>query len=119
VIAAAVVILTAGYILWSIQRVFLGPEYKGPHGDHLTPSNARENLIGGIIFAGAILFGVLPYHLLLRYMEPTITRQVTELAEWTRRTEWERAGQLGATATEHAQVKDNVVPQAYVASGAD
>ncbi len=22
--------------LWTIQRVYLGPEYKGPHGDHLT-----------------------------------------------------------------------------------
>ena len=31
VIAASVVILTAGYILWTIQRVYLGPEYKGPH----------------------------------------------------------------------------------------
>jgi NADH-quinone oxidoreductase subunit M len=30
VIAAAVVILTAGYILWTVQRVYLGPEYKGP-----------------------------------------------------------------------------------------
>ncbi len=33
VVAASVVILTAGYILWTIQRVYLGPEYKGPHGD--------------------------------------------------------------------------------------
>ena len=36
VISASVVILTAGYILWTLQRVYLGPEYKGPHGDHLT-----------------------------------------------------------------------------------
>jgi len=42
VISAAVVILTAGYILWAIQRVYLGPEYKGPHGDHLTPITKRE-----------------------------------------------------------------------------
>ena len=35
--AASVVILTAGYILWTIQRVYLGPEYKGPHGEALTP----------------------------------------------------------------------------------
>ena len=27
-VAAGVVILTAGYILWTIQRVYLGPEYK-------------------------------------------------------------------------------------------
>ena len=33
VISASVVILTAGYILWAMQRVYLGPEYKGPHGE--------------------------------------------------------------------------------------
>ena len=43
VISAAVVILTAGYILWAIQRVYLGAEYKGPHEDHLTPMTLREN----------------------------------------------------------------------------
>lgn len=100
VIAAAVVIITAAYILWSIQRVFLGPEYRGPHGDHLTPSNFRENLIAGIIFVGAILFGVLPHQMLLRYMEPTVTRQVTELAEWTKRRE---ASNPPAATVERAQ----------------
>ena len=40
VISAAVVILTAGYILWTIQRVYLGAEYKGPHGEALTPMTA-------------------------------------------------------------------------------
>jgi NADH-quinone oxidoreductase subunit M len=105
VISAAVVILTAGYILWSIQRVFLGPEYKGPHGEHLTPSNARENLIAGVIFAGAILFGILPDHLLLRYMRPTITRQVNELADWTRRAESARAA--ADIASQSGKVKDS------------
>lgn len=112
VIAAAVVILTAGYILWSIQRVFLGAEYKGPHGDHLTPSTARENLIAGIIFVGAILFGVFPHQLLLRYMEPTVTRQVNELTAWTKRTELERARDTAAkppAATEKTQAV-KVVP---------
>ncbi len=42
VIAASVVILTAGYILWTIQRVYLGAEYKGPHGEALTPVTRRE-----------------------------------------------------------------------------
>ena len=40
VIAASVVILTASYILWAIQRVYLGPEYRGPHPEALQPSNA-------------------------------------------------------------------------------
>ena len=91
VISAAVVILTASYILWAIQRVYLGAEYKGPHGDHLTPSNARENTIAGIIFVAAILFGILPYHLCLRYIEPTVERQVEDLAAWARRTEFDRS----------------------------
>ena len=37
IIAAGGVILTAGYILWTIQRVYLGPGYKGPHADSITP----------------------------------------------------------------------------------
>ncbi len=42
---ASAVILTAAYILWTLQRVYLGPEYKGPHGEHLhpmTPPRARD-----------------------------------------------------------------------------
>src|SRR5678810_1215283 len=61
VISAAVVILTAGYILWAIQRVYLGAEYKGPHEDHLTPSNLRENAIGMTLLVLAIVFGIFPY----------------------------------------------------------
>src|SRR5271168_1634112 len=42
IIAASGVILTAGYILWAIQRVYLGPEYKGPHREAIVPMNGRE-----------------------------------------------------------------------------
>jgi NADH-quinone oxidoreductase subunit M len=93
VLSAAVVILTAGYILWAVQRVYLGPEYKGPHGDHLHPSDFRENLIGTVLCVFAILFGVFPYQLpggqpsVLKYMDKTITQQTTDLADWTRETE--------------------------------
>jgi len=83
VISAAVVVLTASYILWSIQRVYLGAEYKGPHGDHITPSNTRENLIGMTILGFCILLGVLPYQTVFRFMEKTIDRQVDQLTEWT------------------------------------
>ncbi len=51
VISASVVILTAGYILWTMQRVYLGPEYKGPHGDHLTPMTPRELAIAAPLLA--------------------------------------------------------------------
>jgi len=102
VLSAAVVILTAGYILWAVQRVYLGPEYKGPHGDHLTPSNLRENVIGTILCVFAVVFGVFPYQFpggrpsLLKYMDATIASQVSDLADWTRE---EDAANRSATAS--------------------
>ncbi|MEM9352408.1 MAG: NADH-quinone oxidoreductase subunit M [Planctomycetota bacterium] len=82
VISAFVVILTAGYILWAIQRVYLGAEYKGPHGDALTPMTMRETAIGAPLVALAIVFGVYP-RAILDYMQPSVDRQVEQLAAWT------------------------------------
>jgi NADH-quinone oxidoreductase subunit M len=82
ILSAAVVVLTAGYILWAVQRVYLGAEYKGPHEDHLTPSNLRENAIGTILLVFAIWFGLFPGSLLV-YMDETIDRQAEDLAAWT------------------------------------
>ena len=86
VLSAFVVILTAAYILWAIQRVYLGAEYKGPHEDHLTPSTLRENFIGITLLVFAVLFGVFPYQVPggLKYMEKTITQQTSDLAQWTK-----------------------------------
>jgi NADH-quinone oxidoreductase subunit M len=84
VISAGVVVLTAGYILWAIQRVYLGPEYKGPHGDHLTPLTMRELFVGTVLAVFAVIFGVFPYHTVLRYMDATIDQQVLALTEWTK-----------------------------------
>jgi len=86
VVSAFTVILTAGYILWAIQRVYLGAEYKGPHGDHLTPITGRELAIATPLVFLAILFGVAP-QLLFNYVTPTVNRQVETLADWTRRKE--------------------------------
>jgi NADH-quinone oxidoreductase subunit M len=83
VVSACTVILTAGYILWTVQRVYLGPEYKGPHGDHLYPMTARELAIAAPLLAFAVLFGVYP-QALLNYMTPTINQQAETLAEWTK-----------------------------------
>jgi NADH-quinone oxidoreductase subunit M len=60
IIAASGVILTAGYILWTIQRVYLGPEYKGPHPEALIPINGREASIAYVLCFFAILLGVYP-----------------------------------------------------------
>lgn len=103
VISASVMILTAGYILWAVQRVYLGPEYKGPHAEALTPSNLRENSIAGALFVLAILFGVFPQTCLLRYMDKTIDRQVGELAAWTQQVK-EVAPAGGAAATRASQM---------------
>ncbi|MEX2027683.1 MAG: proton-conducting transporter membrane subunit, partial [Pirellulaceae bacterium] len=109
VISAAVVVLTAAYILWTIQRVYLGPEYKGPHGDHLTPSNARENAIGVVLLFFAIVFGVFPYQTVLKYMDKTVERQVNDLTAWMQEVkqplldieeEKRRAGQTAVTQVE-------------------
>jgi NADH-quinone oxidoreductase subunit M len=89
VIAASVVVLTAAYILWTLQRVFLGAEYRGPHEEALVPANLRENLIAGTLFVAAIVFGVFPRYIgnipsILGVMEPTIERQMEDLTHWTR-----------------------------------
>jgi len=78
VIAAGVVILTAGYILWTIQRVYLGAEYKGPHGDALKPMTRREISIAAPLLAMAILLGVYP-QALLQYMTPTVDKLIEDL----------------------------------------
>jgi NADH-quinone oxidoreductase subunit M len=93
VLSAAVVILTAGYILWAVQRVYLGPEYKGPHGEELNASTLRENLIGTVLCVFAVIFGVFPYQFpggrpsVLKYMDATISQQVSDLKDWTQENE--------------------------------
>jgi NADH-quinone oxidoreductase subunit M len=82
VISASVVIITAAYILWTLQRVYLGAEYRGPHGDHLYPITARELAIASPLLALAIVFGVYP-QAIFRYMTPSVDRTVDELAAWT------------------------------------
>jgi NADH-quinone oxidoreductase subunit M len=57
-ISALGMILTAGYILWTMQRVFLGPER--PEHAHLAPITAREVLVLAPMGAFAILLGVYP-----------------------------------------------------------
>jgi NADH-quinone oxidoreductase subunit M len=84
VISASVVILTAAYILWALQRVYLGAEYKGPHEEALTPITARELSVAIPIVVLAVWFGVYPA-IVLNYMDRTIDRQTDDLAKWTER----------------------------------
>lgn len=95
-IAASVVILTAGYILWTLQRVYLGPEYRGPHGEALTPLTRREFGIAAPLLALAIVLGVYP-QALLNYMAPSVNRTVDRLAVWME--DQRTAGTLETAAT--------------------
>jgi NADH-quinone oxidoreductase subunit M len=73
VLAAAAVILTAGYILWTIQRVFLGRSeaWKG-----LPDMNLREIAIGVPLVVLTIAMGVLPQPLVLSWMSPSVDQMV-------------------------------------------
>ena len=78
IIAASGVILTAGYILWTIQRVYFGPVYKGPHAEAIVPANSRERLIGYTLLVFAILLGIFP-NVLFGVMNPTIETLVNNM----------------------------------------
>ncbi len=60
IVSASGVILTAGYILWALQRVYLGAEYKGPHPEAITPMNSREQAIGWALIVPCFALGVYP-----------------------------------------------------------
>ena len=102
IISAAVVILTAGYILWAIQRVYLGAEYKGPHGEALVPITMRELFVAIPLMVLAIVFGVYPKSV-LNYMQPSIDQQVDRLAAWTQRHD-ERETASKPLGEEHGQM---------------
>ncbi|NIL97852.1 MAG: NADH-quinone oxidoreductase subunit M [Planctomycetales bacterium] len=96
VISAAVVVLTAAYILWAIQRVYLGSEYKGPHAEALTPITAREWSIAVPLCVFAILFGVFP-RAVFTYMAPSVNQVVQDLTEWKERAD--ESAQVDASST--------------------
>jgi NADH-quinone oxidoreductase subunit M len=70
-------VLTAGYLLWTWQRVFLGTNPKTSAYPDLSMSEALC-LIPFVVFA--ILLGVLPQTMLLAWMEPSVTGLVESLA---------------------------------------
>lgn len=98
VISAFVVILTAGYILWALQRVYLGAEYKGPHPEALTPITPRELSIAVPLLVFAIYFGVNP-NALFKYMQPSVDQTVVDLTDWTKRNEPAKLQAAPATET--------------------
>jgi NADH-quinone oxidoreductase subunit M len=76
VLAATGVILTAGYILWMIQRVYLGP--RRPEYEGYPDASAREIAVLVPFAALAVLLGILPQQSLFNFMNGTLN-QITEL----------------------------------------
>jgi len=71
------VVLTAAYILWTVQRVFMGvnPAYK-----NYPDINLRELACVLPLVVLSVLLGVLPAQLLLNWMEPSVTNLIDTLA---------------------------------------
>jgi NADH-quinone oxidoreductase subunit M len=70
-------VLTAGYLLWTWQRVFLGVN---PATADYPELSAREAVVLIVFCLLAIALGVLPQTLVLSWMEPSVTGQVEALA---------------------------------------
>jgi NADH-quinone oxidoreductase subunit M len=70
VISCFGVILTAGYMLWTIQRVYFGPErseYK-----NFPDVDQREHVVLWPLAVMAILLGILPYAFFFVFTETTV-----------------------------------------------
>ena len=93
VLAAAAVVLTAGYILWTIQRVFLGRNQAWKGLPDLTP---REVGISAPLVVLTVLLGVFPQALVLSWMSPSVDRIVAGVAEGSRRAAGPMAKGAGA-----------------------
>ncbi len=70
-------VLTAGYLLWTWQRVYLGVN---PATAKFPDLSLREALVLIPFVLLAIALGVLPQTLLLSWMEPSVTGMVESLA---------------------------------------
>lgn len=80
-IAAGTLVITAGYILWTLQRMLLGHRKDGLALDDL---DGREGFIAGVFAVMTVLLGVWPM-LVFDWLEPTITGLVQLLAQVTAR----------------------------------
>ncbi|WP_337175257.1 NADH-quinone oxidoreductase subunit M [Paludisphaera sp.] len=101
ILAAAAVVLTAGYILWTIQRVFLGRNEAWKGLPDLSP---REVGISVPLVVLTVLMGVFPQALILRWMSPSVDRMVAGVASG--------ATQAAGPMADHADQPPAVVAEA-------
>jgi NADH-quinone oxidoreductase subunit M len=80
VLAALTVVITAAYILWTIQRVYFGvnPAYR-----NYKDMDLREVACAVPLVVLAVLLGVFP-QLILSWMEPSVSRFIEQVAQVTR-----------------------------------
>jgi NADH-quinone oxidoreductase subunit M len=76
VLAALTVVLTASYILWTVQRVFMGENAQYKNYVDITP---RELACIVPLVILCVLFGLFPA-LILNWMEPSVTHLIDTLA---------------------------------------
>ena len=76
ILAATAVVLTAGYILWTLQRVFLGRSetWKG-----LPDMDLREIVIAVPLVVLTIAMGVFPNALVIRWVSPSVGEMVNSV----------------------------------------
>jgi len=82
VVAAFGVVLTAGYILWLIQRVYLGPAKPEYAAFSENDANAREVFILAPLAILAIVLGILPKQSLFNFMNGTLDHLVRHLSQF-------------------------------------
>jgi NADH-quinone oxidoreductase subunit M len=76
-LAAVTVVLTAAYILWTVQRVFMGTNAQYRNYPDMT---VREIVCIVPLVVLAIALGVFPSQLVFSWMEPSVTNLVDTLA---------------------------------------
>lgn len=79
VVAALTVVITAAYILWTMQRVYMGTNdtYK-----NYKDMDAREIACGLPLVVLCVLMGVMPF-LIFTWMEPSVTELVDGLSSFS------------------------------------
>jgi NADH-quinone oxidoreductase subunit M len=77
-LAALTVVLTAAYILWTLQRVFMGTNPAYSNYRDITP---RELACIVPLVILSVALGILPAQLLVNWMEPSVTHLIDTLAK--------------------------------------